>query len=95
MARPSSRKAQALRDYIEALTKQFPEVYAKPMQSSSGIGDYWVRVEVPEPILLDVVDTTSALSYDWRVERGVDILASVTEVGDNKPPKPYVRDLRE
>ena len=95
MARPRSAKAQALKDYIEALTKQFPEVYAKPMQSSSGVGDYWVRVEVPEPMLLDVVDATSALSYDWRVERGVDILASVTGAGDNKPPKAFVRDVRE
>lgn len=95
MARPRSAKAQALKDYIEALTKQFPEAHAKPMESSSGIGDYWVRVEAPEPILLDVVDATSALSYEWRVKRGVDILASVTEVGDKQPPKAFVRDVRE
>lgn len=78
MARSKTAKNLALEDYIDALERQFPQVHAEPMRASSGIGDYWVRVEAPDPILLEVVDLTSALSYDWRVERGVDILASVS-----------------
>ena len=85
MGRTRSEKEQALKDYIKAIEQQFPEAHAKEMRSSSGIGDYWVRVEVAEPILLQVIDATSALSYSWHVERGVDILASVTEVEEENP----------
>lgn len=81
MSRPASAKTQAIKDYIAALQLQFPKVHAERMQSSSGTADYWIRVEVPEPILLDVVDATSELSYRWLVERGVDILASVSSSG--------------
>ncbi|GEM_PF-5045359 len=81
MPKTRTAKIVALKDYIDALEKQFPEVHAKPMQSSSGIGDYWVRVEAPDTILLDVEHATSALSYDWRMKRGVDILASVSSSG--------------
>ena len=93
MARPRSAKSQALADYIAALEKKFPGVHAERMRSSSGVGDYWVRVEVPESIVLDVVDATSSLSYDWLVERGVDILASVSSTEDGEPPGQAVKGL--
>ena len=77
MARVRSPKAQALDDYIEELERRYPAVHAEEMQSSSGTADYWIRVETPESLLSEVEDITSTLSYDWHVERGVDILASV------------------
>ena len=84
MAGPRSAKAQALKDYMHALEKQFPAIHVEQMQSSSGTGDYWVRVEAPETILLDVEDATSGLSYDWLIERGVYILASVAAKGHSE-----------
>jgi hypothetical protein len=78
MAKIMTSKVQAVKDYIDTLSLQFPGIHAERMKSSSGTGDYWVRVEVPELLLFDVLDATSALSYDWHVKRGVDILASVT-----------------
>lgn len=81
MPKTTSAKAQAVKDYIAALEKQFPKVHAERMQSSSGTADYWIRVEAPDPILLAVVDATSELTYKWLVERGVDILASVSSSG--------------
>lgn len=93
MPRSRAEKAQALKDYIDALEKRLPQVHAEPMTSSSGIGDYWVRVEAPEQLLLDVVDVTSELSYDWRIERGVDILASVSTKEDEESARPSLNDL--
>ena len=83
--------AEVAESYVVDLLRRYPGASPEIIFESIGGADVWVRIELPPELresLLEILETTSELSYRFWDETGVNVL--VTPV-DQEPVSPDLK----